>query len=547
MQIPKHVASQTVAALIVLLIAQLPPATAADTPAADKITFDTHVVPILRQHCVVCHKAGESKGGLALDSFSSLMEGGGSGEIVYDDGDVEASRMWQVVNHDDTPVMPPNGQKIPDEQLALLRAWIEGGALQNDGSVAKVKTNALASVVVTAGKPEGPAAMPTGLPQSVPVPTDRAAAITAVAASPWAPLVAVAGQRQISFYHADTAELLGVVAYPAGIAQSLRFSREGGYLIAGGGEHSVSGSVTVYDVRTGEVVASVGDELDVVFDADANDDLTRIALGGPQRMLRIFDAADGTLVYDLKKHTDWILAVAFSPDGVLVASADRSGGLHVWEASTGQLYLDLPGHKDAIHSLSWRDDSNVLASGSADGTVKAWDLVQGKVIKSIDAHKPGVTSVRFDHSGGLVTGGLDGHVRTWDGSGKQLADIDVSPEAVLEVAVTHDAGKLVYGDWTGVSQLVSVADPKVRQPVLANPPSMAQRAGELTKQLEQQQTELAKTVAAKTAHENSVTDLQAKLKTAVEELEKTEVQRSHQAKAIAELESKLKTLQPPDA
>ena len=517
--------------------------TGVELRAAQKITYDNDVVPILRQHCVVCHQAGESKGGLALDSFASLMEGGGSGEIVFDDGDAEGSRMWQVVNHDDTPVMPPNGQKLPDEQLAVLRAWIEGGALQNDGSVAKVKTNALAGVVVTAGKPDGPAAMPQSLPQSVPVTTDRAAAITAVAASPWAPLVAVAGQRQISLYHADSADLLGVLAYPAGIAQSLRFSREGGYLIAGGGEHSVSGSVTVYDVRTGETVATVGDELDVVFDADANDNMTRIALGGPQKMLRVYDAADATLVYDLKKHTDWILAVAFSPDGVLVASADRSGGLHVWEADTGQLYLDLTGHKDAIHSLSWRDDSNVLASASADGTVKAWDLIEGTAIKTINAHKTGVTSVRFSHDGGLVTGGLDGHVRTWDGSGKQLSDVQVSPEAVLEVAVTHDAGKVVYGDWTGDAKLISVADPSLRQPVSANPPPASERAEEVSKRIEAQRSRIAEAKKATAEAQQSVDELKQQLDAAKDMLQHRQDEQSQQADALEELETKLGALQ----
>ena len=293
-----------------------------------KVTFEDDVKPIFRQHCVNCHHQGEKKGGLAVDTFGSVVEGGGSGEVVFDDGDVEGSRLWQLVNHDDTPVMPPNQDKLPAAQLAIIRAWIEGGILENSGSKAKkIKKNALAMVTTSSGKPDGPVAMPENISQRVPVVTTRAAAITALAASPWAPLVAIAGQKQIVLYNSDTNELLGILPFPDGIAQSLRFSGDGRYLIVGGGEHSVKGLAAVFDVKTGERVATVGDELDTVFDADVNDSMSRIAMGGPQKMLRIFDATSGELLFDLKKHTDWIFSVAYSPDGILIASGDRSARL----------------------------------------------------------------------------------------------------------------------------------------------------------------------------------------------------------------------------
>lgn len=441
-----------------------------------KITYEDHIKPIFREHCLNCHNQGDKRGGLALDSFGVLMEGGGSGEVVYDDGDIDASRLWQLVNHDDTPVMPPSQPKIPAKQLELIQAWIEGGILENAGSKAKAKTkNALALVAPSAGKPEGPPPMPKSLPQQVPVVTERAAAITAIGCSPWAPLVAVAGQKQISLYHTDSGQLLGVIPFTEGIPQSLRFSRDGRYLVAGGGEHSVNGIAAVYNIETGERLATVGDELDTVFDADCNDKMSRIALGGPQKMLRIFDATDGSLLFDLKKHTDWIYCVAFSPDGILVASADRSGGLCVWEADTGRLYLDLTDHKGAVNSISWRDDSNVLASASSDGTVKLWDMVSGKAVKSINVNGGPVMSVRFDHKGQLVTASSDGKARLWDAAGKQLKELPKMPEAALEVGITHDSSRVVYGDWSGEVKITLVSDPSKSMPIAANPPPAKER------------------------------------------------------------------------
>ena len=65
-----------------------------------------------------------------------------------------------------------------------------------------------------AARPEGPAVMPEGVFRQPVLYTKRPAAITALAASPWAPLVAIAGQRQIVLYNTDSAELAGVLPFP---------------------------------------------------------------------------------------------------------------------------------------------------------------------------------------------------------------------------------------------------------------------------------------------------------------------------------------------
>jgi len=517
---------------------------------ANKVTYEDHVKPILRQHCFNCHHQGEKKGGLALDTYTSVMEGGGSGEIVYDDGDAAGSRLWQLVNHDDTPVMPPNSDKLPAEKLAVIRSWIDGGILENQGSKAKAKKkNALAAVVVTSGRPEGGGAMPETIPQRTPVVTDRAAAITAIAASPWAPLIAIAGQQQIVFYHADTDELLGILPFDEGIAQSLRFSRDGSYLIAAGGEHSVRGIVAIYDVKTGERVATVGDELDVVFGGDVNDNMNYVAMGGPQKMVRVYDATDGSKRFDLKKHTDWVYDVAFSPDGVLIASGDRSGGLVVWEAETGQIYLTLTDHKGAINAVAWRDDSNVLASASDDGTVKLWDMHSGKAIKSINAHSGGVTDVEFDHQSRLVTTGKDKRAKLWDASGNHIRDFAPLPEHVLEVAIIHDGSRVVYGDWTGSVLAAAAEDPTKQQPLAANPPpateriaTVKQRLDELTAQLQPLEQSLAAANQAVTAAQAPIDALNSQISAAKAAADKAAAAAAAADQQIAGLDQTLPSL-----
>src|SRR5690606_25504210 len=136
--------------------------------------------------------------GLALDSYAALMEGGASGEVVAG-GAADASRLWKVITHAEEPIMPPDGERMPEAQLALVKAWIDGGLLENAGSKAiKRKASAVAEFTPSAdNRPEGDPAMPSGWHREVVVHTPRAGAVGALAASPWAPLVAVGGQRQV--------------------------------------------------------------------------------------------------------------------------------------------------------------------------------------------------------------------------------------------------------------------------------------------------------------------------------------------------------------
>jgi WD40 repeat protein/mono/diheme cytochrome c family protein len=437
---------------------------------AAKTTYADHVRAVFREHCVNCHNQNKKQNDLALDTYESTMAGGASGAAI-EPGDADSSYLWALVTHKDTPHMPPNADKLPDAKLDVIKQWITGGALKDSGSKAVAKKQPTVDLSVAAGpaKPTGPVIMPEGLPRQPVVTTGRAAAITAIAASPWAPVVAIAGQKQVSLYHTDSAQLLGILPFPEGIPQVLRFSRSGALLVVGGGRSAVQGLVAVFDVRTGKRVLQVGDELDTVLAADINESQTRIALGGPQRLVRVFLTADGSLAYEIKKHTDWVYAVEFSPDGVLLATADRAGGVSLWEAESGREYLTLEGHKEAVTGLSWRSDSNVLATCSQDGTIRFWNAEDGKPLRTINAHPGGVTAVAFTHDGRLTSCGRDKAVNVWDPAGKPLRALPPMADIALKVAFTHDGGRVAAGDWTGEVRLWSAADGKEVARLPANP------------------------------------------------------------------------------
>ena len=483
----------------------------ADGKPAPKVTYEEHVRPIFREHCFSCHNQDTKKSDLSLASFAAVSQGGSTGPVLAA-GDPDSSRLWSLVSHAEEPKMPPNQDKLSAAKLDVIKAWITGGALENDGSVAKIKKQPSMNLSASGGaaKPEGPPPMPEQLPRQPVVYTPRAAAVTALAASPWAPLVAVAGQKQISLYHSDTAQLLGVLPYPEGVAHILKFSRSGSLLLAGGGVGAKSGSVVVFDIKSGKRVFEVGEELDLVLAADINEDHTRIALGGPGRVVRIYSTADGALVHEIRKHTEWIYALEFSPDGVLLATADRNGGMFVWESETAREFQNLAGHKGAVTDVSWRIDSNVLASASEDGTVKLWEMEGGKEIKNIAAHAGGASSIEFSKDGKLVSTGRDRIARIWDANGAAVRELPAFNDISTEVAFTHDAARVVAGDWLGEVRLSEAADGKLVAQLPPNPPTLEMLVSAHTAAVNAA-VEAAKKTAAELAGAEAVVAEKAKL------------------------------------
>jgi hypothetical protein len=459
-------------------------ARAEDKPAA-KITYQDHVLAILRDKCLGCHNQDKKSGGLRLNTFTNLMAGGSSGEVVKP-GDPDNSRLYLQVTHKREPFMPPKSEMLAKESLDTIRQWIAGGALETTGSkVVAVNMPKLdiALKSISKGKPDGPPPMPSdNLALEPVVRTARANALTALAASPWAPLVAVGGQKQVLLYHTETLDLVGVLPFPEGMPQVLKFSRNGGLLLAGGGRGAKSGRVVVWSVTTGERIFEVGEEFDSVLAADISADQTQIALGGPSKVVRVYSTKDGKLLYEVKKHTDWIYALEFSLDGVLLASADRNGGLFVWEAHTGREFFSLRGHTAAITELSWRADSNVLASASEDGTIRLWEMENGNAIKNWGAGGP-VQSVKYAHDGRLVSCGRDRVAKIWDQNGAQQRAFEAFSDVALRVAFSHDGSRVVAGDWTGQIRVWMAADGKSVGNLLANPPTTAEQFEKASKEL----------------------------------------------------------------
>jgi len=464
-----------------------------------KITYDDDILPIFRQRCGSCHNGNDQKGGLVLDTYVGMMQGGGSGNVI-EQGDASSSYLYMVITHESEPVMPPNQPKMPEAELALIRDWIDMGALENKGSKVVKKKNELAKIEISTDRPADAPVMP---PESLtldPVHVyGHANSITALATSPWAPLAAVSGYEQIVLYNTTTGLLAGVLPFPEGVPQILKFSRNGQLLMAGGGRGGASGKVIIFDIKTGNRVAEVGNEYDSVLAADISSDHALVALSGPKRLIRVHSVQTGELLYEKKKHTDWVLAAEFSPDGVLLATADRSNGLELWESLTGNEYLSLKGHSGPITDVSWRPDSNMLGSCSEDGTIRLWELNNGNEVKRWNAHGGGVSAMDFTRDGNIISIGRDRKVKLWQLDGKEIKSFGDFKDLGLEVAYDAENKRALGGDWTGEVRVWDATTGTQLFTLAPNPADLPQQLSSVTSTLAEQskkQEALTKELAA---------------------------------------------------
>jgi uncharacterized membrane protein len=101
-------------------------------PAAleDAFVYADLVEPILQKKCMGCHNSNKSKGELAMDTKALLLQGGKNGKL-WDTTKQDLGLLMARIHlpEEEKEHMPPAGKpQLTDYEMAILYAWIKGGA-----------------------------------------------------------------------------------------------------------------------------------------------------------------------------------------------------------------------------------------------------------------------------------------------------------------------------------------------------------------------------------------------------------------------------------
>lgn len=102
-------------------------------PVSAAVDFSHEVVPILKKHCADCHLGDKKKGGFSMNTRADFLAGSENGKVA-EPGKPETALLLKLLTFTDSDEqMPPKGDRVPADQVAVLRAWIAEGLQWQEG------------------------------------------------------------------------------------------------------------------------------------------------------------------------------------------------------------------------------------------------------------------------------------------------------------------------------------------------------------------------------------------------------------------------------
>jgi mono/diheme cytochrome c family protein len=100
--------------------------------AGRTIEFAKDVMPIFHDRCFSCHGPDSQKNGFRLDVRDAALKGGESQKDILPGDSANSPLVRYVSGLVPDKIMPPKGDRLTTEQIGILRAWIDQGAVWPD-------------------------------------------------------------------------------------------------------------------------------------------------------------------------------------------------------------------------------------------------------------------------------------------------------------------------------------------------------------------------------------------------------------------------------
>jgi WD40 repeat protein len=224
-------------------------------------------------------------------------------------------------------------------------------------------------------------------------------------------------------------------------------------------------------VVTPGALMNIAAHADAALSAVFSPDGLRLASGGYDRLVKLWNAADGRELAVLSGHRDAVDRVAFSPDGRLLASASRDSSLKLWDVAAGRELRTLLGHSGGVTSCAFSPDGGLLAATSRDQTISLWAVATGERVFSLTGHDAAVLHCVFSPDGKTLISASNStwnkSVMMWDLATKREIFARQGGGFLQTLALSPDGRRLACAPLMAVArvEIVDVSTGHVVQPL----------------------------------------------------------------------------------
>ncbi len=228
--------------------------------------------------------------------------------------------------------------------------------------------------------------------------------------------LAVSSGHQIFVWDVETGEQLQTLSKHTDNVLSVCFSHDGTRLATAGRDHTTM----IWDTATWKPWTFDFKHPDVVREVRFVGGSSQLITACDDSIVRVCNVQSGA-VAKLHGHENIVMDVNCSPESRRIASGGKDGLVCIWDLDTYELVHKLDTRMKAVNKVAFNNIGDRLATVGQNGSVRLWSVVSGEELLTIKASAEPIQWVEFTPDGNtIVTGGNDNHVRVWRSAPGQL-------------------------------------------------------------------------------------------------------------------------------